>query len=400
VTRMDQSRALSSWMQAVLASDSDLFAEVLRRGIEALMEAERDTYVSASPFERGEHRQAQRNGYKPRTLTTRIGRLELQVPKTRDGGFYPSILERYQRSEAALITALAECYVQGVSTRKVGAICRELFGDALSHETVSRYVMELDRELEPWRERLLEERYPYLMLDARYEKVRVDHRIVDLAVLVAIGISESGHRQVLGVEVAHRETRTSWGEFVGRLIERGLCGVELVVSDAHAGLQDARKRHLPGALWQRCQRHFLMNALEKAPKALQDQLHERLRKLWDESFSYEEAQAELSALAADLEAKHPELAEWLESEGEQTLSCFHFPATHWLRIRTTNGVERINEELYRRSRVVRIFPNPQSCCRLATALLKEWHEDWITMSRPYLNMQHLERRLVLETVAA
>jgi putative transposase len=388
VTRVEKSRALSSWMQAVLTSDEDLLAEVLRRGLEALMEAERDAYVNAARFERGETRQTQRNGYKPRTLTTRVGRLELQVPKTRDGGFFPSILQRYQRSEAAVITALAECYVQGVSTRKVGAICEELFGDTLSHETVSRHVQELDVELEPWRQRRLEGDFPYVILDARYEKARVDHRIVDVAVLVAIGVSETGHRQVLGVEVVHGETRTSWGEFMQGLIRRGLRGVRLIVSDAHAGLQDARRRHFPGVEWQRCQRHFLMNALEKAPKALKDQLHERLRAIWDQSYGYEAAVTALNALVRNLEPKHPELAAWLESDGEQTLTCLRYPPTHWLRIRTTNGNERLNEELFRRSRVVRIFPNPASCLRLASALLKEWHEDWIT-GRTYLNMEHL-----------
>lgn len=388
MTRVEKSRALASWMQAVLTSDEDLLAEVLRRGLEALMEAERDAYVNAAPFERGAERQAQRNGYKPRTLVTRVGRLELQVPKTRDGGYYPSILQRYQRSEAAVITALAECYVQGVSTRKVGAICQELFGDTLSHETVSRYVQELDAELEPWRQRTLEHAFPYVILDARYEKVRVAGRIVDMAVLVAIGVSEVGHRHVLGIEVVHGETRTSWGEFMERLITRGLRGVQLIVSDAHAGLQDARRRHFPGVEWQRCQRHFLMNALEKAPKALHDQLHARLRKIWDESYGHEKASAALKTLVSDLEPKHPELAAWLESDGEQTLTCLRFAPTHWLRIRTTNGNERLNEELFRRSRVVRIFPNPESCCRLATALLKEWHEDWIT-GRTYLNMEHL-----------
>jgi putative transposase len=388
VTRVEKSRALASWMQAVLMSDEDLLAEVLRRGIETLMEAERDAYVNAAPFERGEERQAQRNGYKARTLTTRVGRLALQVPKTRDGDFYPSILQRYQRSEAALITALAECYVQGVSTRKVGAICQELFGDTLSHETVSRYVRELDAELEPWRVRPLEGAFPYVMLDARYEKARVDHRIVDVAVLVAIGVSETGHRQVLGIEVVHGETRTSWGEFMAGLIARGLTGVQLIVSDAHAGLQDARRRHFPGVQWQRCQRHFLMNALDKAPKALHDDLHKRLRKIWDESYGLEAAVEALRGLVVDLEPKHPELAAWLEAEGEQTLSCFHFPPTHWLKIRTTNGNERINQELLRRSRVIRIFPNPRSCCRIVTAMLKEWDEDWIT-GRTYLNMEHL-----------
>lgn len=217
----------------------------------------------------------------------------------------------------------------------------------------------------------------------------MDHRIVDIAVLVAIGVSAQGQRHVLGVDVAHGETRTSWGEFLDGLIQRGLRGVQLIVSDAHAGLAEARRRHFPGVAWQRCQRHFLMNALEKAPKALEEELHERLRKIWDESKSYAQAHAALGVLARDLEEEHPELALWLESEGEQTLSCLHFPATHRLRIRTTNGNERLNEELYRRSRVVRIFPHPESCRRLATALLKEWHEDWIT-GRVYLKMEHME----------
>lgn len=388
MTRQEQSHEAAEWMQAVLSSDRDLLAEILRAGVQALMEAERDVYVGAAPFERGEARRAQRNGYKPRTQRTRVGTLDLRVPQTRDGGFYPSVLERYQRSEGALITALAECYVQGVSTRKVSAICEELFGDRLSHETVSRYAQELDTELEPWRQRGLEEAFPYVILDARYEKARVDHRIVDVAVQVAIGVSESGHRNVLGVEVAMGETTATWSEFLAGLQERGLRGVELVVADAHPGLAEARQRHLPGVPWQRCQRHFLMNALEKAPRALEDELHKRLRRIWDESEDYEGAASALAALAAEMGAEHPELADWLEVEGQETLSCFHFPATHRRRIRTTNGNERVNQELLRRTRVVRIFPNLESLRRLVTALLKEWHEDWVT-GRRYLRMEPL-----------
>jgi putative transposase len=399
VTRLEQSRHTTEWMQAVLASDQDLLAEVLRLGVEALMEAERDAYVGAAPFERTGERSAQRNGYKPRQLRTRVGALALRIPQTRDGGFYPSILQQYQRSEAALITSLAECFVQGVSTRKVSRICEELFGETLSHETVSRYWQELEKELEPWRRRALEETFPYVLLDARYEKARVDHRIVDVAVLVAIGISESGHRQVLGVDVAHGETTASWGAFLTDLKERGLRGVQLFTSDAHAGLAEARRTHFPGIPWQRCQRHFLMNALEKAPKALEEELHRGLRRIWDESEGYEAARAALRELAAELEPRAPELAEWLEVEGEETLSCFHFPAGHRRRIRTTNGNERVNQELLRRTKVVRIFPNPASCLRLASALLKEWHEDWIT-GRRYLRMEALLERARPERQAA
>lgn len=399
MTRLDQSHDAAEWMQAVLSSDRDLLAEILRAGVQALMEAERDVYVGAEPFERGEGRRAQRNGYKPRTQRTRAGTLELRVPQTRDGGFFPSVLERYQRSEGALISALAECYVQGVSTRKVAAICEELFGDRLSHQTVSRYVQELDAELTPWRDRALEEAFPYLILDARYEKARVDHQIVDVAVLVAIGVSETGHRHVLGVDVAMGETTGTWSDFFGSLLERGLRGVELVVADAHAGLEKARQRHLPGVPWQRCQRHFLMNALEKAPKALEEELHKRLRRIWDDSEDHEQARAELESLAADFAPKHAELAEWLEVEGQETLACFHFPKEHRRRIRTTNGNERVNQELLRRSRVVRIFPNPASALRLASALLKEWHEDWVT-GRRYLRMEPLAERRRIDRAAA
>lgn len=383
MTRQDQSQATTEWMQAVLGAQEDLFAEIVRAGVQALMEAERDVHVGAGRFERTGVRRTQRNGYKPRTLVTRVGALELRVPQTRDGRFYPSMLERYQRSEGALIATLAECYVQGVSTRKVAAICRELFGDEVSHETVSRYVARLDEELEPWRSRRLEGEYPYLLLDARYEKVRKDRRIVDMAVLVAIGVNQEGRREVLAVDVAHGETKATWGAFLEELKERGLEGVRLVTSDAHAGLADARKEHLSGVPWQRCQRHFLMNALERAPKALEDELHRALRRVWDDSAGYEEARESLGALAADLEATHPELADWLEVEGEETLSCFHLPCEHRKRVRTTNGNERINQELLRRSRVVRIFPSRESCLRLVTALLKEWHEDWVT-GRRYL----------------
>lgn len=388
MTRTRESHAIAGWMQAILESDEDLLAEVLRLGVQSLMEAERDAYVSADPFERSCERKTQRNGYQARQLRTRVGVLDLKVPKTRDGGFYPSILERYQRSEAALVTSLAECYVQGVSTRKVSRICEELFGEGLSHETVSRYVGELDEELEPWRQRALEGEFPYVLVDARYEKARVDHRIVDVAVLVAIGVSSEGQRHVLGVDVAHGETTASWSAFLGSLKERGLAGVQLITSDAHAGLAEARRTHFPGIPWQRCQRHFLMNALEKAPKALEDELHRRLRRIWDEATTYDDAREALGVLGAELESRHPDLAEWLETDGEDTLSCFHFPEPHRKRLRTTNGNERVNQELLRRSRVVRIFPNPKSCLRLASALLKEWHEDWIT-GRRYLRMEAL-----------
>jgi len=391
VTRVEEGRVLSDWVQSVVASDGDLLAEVLRMGLERLMEAERDAHVNAEPHERTEVRRTQRNGYRKRTLKTRAGELELEVPRTRDGEFFPFLLERYQRSEKALIAALAECYVQGVSTRRVARICEELFDGRVSHETVSRYARQLDAELEPWRTRPLDgTEFPYLIVDARYEKARVDGQVVDVAVLVAVGVGEDGYRRLLGVEVAYGETEQTWSDFLGSLRERGLEGVRLVVSDDHAGLGRARREHFPGVPWQRCQRHFLQNALERAPTRLEEALHERLRAVWDESSDLEEARAGLRSLAAEMadEEELPELAEWLEADGEETLSCFHFPSTHRLRIRTTNGMERLNQEIKRRSRVVRIFPNPESCRRLVTARVKEHHEDWIT-GRRYIDMSPL-----------
>lgn len=246
MSRLDESRGMVELMQAVVESEEDLLGAIVRAGVQALMEAERDVYVGAKRYERSEGRRTQRNGYKPRTLKTRMAGLDLRVPKTRDGRSYPSILERYQRSEGALIAALAQCYVQGMSTRKVQAICEELFGEGMSAQTISAYASRLEEELEPWRTRPLEGNYPCVMVDARYEKVRVDHRIVDMAVLIALGVNEDGRREVLGVAVVHGETKASWVEFLGSLVERGLEGVQLIVSDAHAGLADARWEHFPG----------------------------------------------------------------------------------------------------------------------------------------------------------
>jgi len=216
----------------------------------------------------------------------------------------------------------------------------------------------------------------------------VDRRIVDMAVLVAIGVNAEGRREVVGVDVAHGESKATWSGFLGGLVERGLRGVRLITSDAHPGLSDARREHFSGVPWQRCQRHFLMNALDRVAKSMETKLHRALRRVWDDAESHEEAQEALRSLAASLEADHPELADWLEVEGPETLSCFHFPRAHRRRLRTTNGNERVNQELKRRSRVARIFPNPASCLRLSSALLKEWHEDWIT-GRCYLRMELL-----------
>lgn len=366
----------------------NLISEILRLGIQSLMELERDEHIGVGSYERGEERQSYRNGYKSRTLYTRVGPLVLQVPQTRDGAFYPSILERYQRSEKALVLALAEAYLQGVSTRKMKVVTESLMGKEFSSTSISRFATTLDAELDCWRERSFTREYPYVVVDARYESCRVDGKIIDIACLVALGIDAEGYRHVLGVDTSWSESHDSWDRFIGGLKKRGLHGVRLFTSDDHPGIHPAIKKHYPGAVWQRCQRHFTVNVMDRAPKSRRDDLYARLSEAWD-CRGYEQAKAVLDKLSDDYRQKYPDLADFVSEHGWETLGVYYAcPAEHHKRLRTTNMIERVNQELKRRSRVVRIFPNPTSCLRLFTALLKEWHEDWVSGQR-YLNMDRL-----------
>lgn len=374
----------------LLESDRDLLPELLQMGLQKLMELERDEHIGAEHYERSQKRRTTRNGYKPRQLYTRIGNLHLRVPQTRDGKFYPSILERYQRSEKALVAALAEAYVQGVSTRKMAQVTKKLLGKEFSSSSISRFTAELDTELEAWRSRRFQQQYRYVTVDARYEKCRRDGQIVDMAVLVAIGVAQSGHRHILAVETGWGESEMVWSEFIGGLKERGLQGVRMFTSDAHPGIRAALKAHYSGIPWQRCQFHFLSNLLDKAPKKRHDELVGALREVWRKNNTYRQARQKLDQLANQLAAPLPDIANWLSEHGESTLSVFQVaPPSHRRRLRTTNAVERLNQELKRRSKVVRIFPNPKSCLRLFGAMLKEQHEDWMS-GRRYLKMDHLK----------
>ncbi|NBC27522.1 MAG: IS256 family transposase [Bacteroidetes bacterium] len=375
----------------LLDNDSgNLLAEILQLGLQQLMELERDHYIGADPYERSEKRRTSRNGYKPRQLYTRVGGLHLRVPQTRDGDFYPSILERYQRSEKALVAALAEAYVQGVSTRKMKRVTEQLLGKEFSAPTISRFSKQLDAELEGWRTRRLTGDYPYVKIDARYERCRRDGMIVDMAVLVAIGVCQDGHRHVLAVDTGWGESQTVWSEFISGLKKRGLKGVELFTSDAHPGIRKALQAHFPGTPWQRCQYHFQRNTLDKAPKGRQQELHDALREIWRADNTYRQAKDKLEQLIDRLSEPLPDLADWLSEEADSTLTVFRVaPASHRRRVRTTNAVERLHQELKRRSKPVRIFPNPASCLRLFGAMLKEQHEDWIT-GRRYLRMEALD----------
>ena len=367
----------------------NLISEIVRLGIQNLMELERDEHIGVGSYERGDERRSQRNGYKSRTLYTRVGTLVLQVPQTRDGAFYPSILERYQRSEKALVLALAEAYLQGVSTRKMKLITEQLMGKEFSSASISRFSAKLDAELDAWRERSFTKEYPYVVVDARYESCRVDGKIIDIACLIAIGIDSEGYRHVLGMDTAWTETSDSWDRFIGGLKERGLRGVRLVTSDDHPGIHPAIKRYYPGAVWQRCQRHFTVNVMDHAPKSKRDDLHNRLKAAW-ECKKYGDAKAILDQIAEDYQEKYPDLAELVSEHAWETLGVYHVaPVAHHKRLRTTNMIERVNQELKRRSKVVRIFPSATSCRRLFTALLKEWHEDW-AYGRIYLNMDQME----------
>jgi transposase-like protein len=390
-TEKDTKKNEEFQLEDLLASGSEnLLGEILQLGLQQLMELERDDHIGAAHYERSDQRRTSRNGYKPRQLYTRVGTLHLRVPQTRDGEFYPSILERYQRSEKALVAALAEAYVQGVSTRKMAKVTEQLLGKEFSASTISRFSEQLDMELEAWRSRRLTQDYPYVKMDARYERCRRDGVIVDMAVLVAIGVSEEGHRHVLAVETGWGESEAVWSSFIGGLKQRGLSGVELFVSDNHAGIKAALRDHYSGIPWQRCQYHFRQNALDQVPKKREEQILEALQGIWRKTNSYRQAQARLGELIDQLSEPLPDVADWLSEQAPQTLTVFQVaPASHRRRLRTTNAVERLNQELKRRSKPVRIFPNPDSCLRLFAAMLKEQHEDWVT-GRRYLKMKHLE----------
>jgi putative transposase len=313
-----------------------------------------------------------------------VGKLELRVPQDREGRFSTQLFERYQRSEKALVSALAEMYVQGVSTRKVKAITEELCGHTFSASAISEINKKLDEDLSQFASRRLEEDYPYLILDARYEKVRDCGCVRNRAVMVAIGINWDGRRCVLGVELANRESATSWREFLVKLVERGLRGVELVISDDHAGLRQSIREVLTQSRWQRCYVHFLRNALDHLPRKGDEDCLRELRWMYERR-DHAEAQRDLAAWLQKWQGKYPKLCDWVESNIEETFTFFALPVEHHKHLKSTNMLERINEELKRRTRVVRIFPNAESCLRLVRALTVEMHENWIEATR-YLNM--------------
>lgn len=367
----------------------DFLRQLVQTYLQEYLEQEMACHLGALPYERTQHRRGHRNGYKPRQLNTRVGKLFLSVPQTRDGSFSTELFERYQRSEKALLSCLQEMVIQGVATRRVAKITESLCGLDFSKSQVSAICKKLDTEIQAWLNRPLEQPYPYVFVDARYEKIRRDHKVESHGILIALGVNDQGKRDILGVEVCNTENDTNWSDFFHSLIQRGLKGVLLVISDAHGGLVSAIEKHFPGTQWQRCQVHFKKNVLDKVRGKDKAWVKGRL----DDIFlapDKETGFARLQQLVADLADRYPGLADFLESEGEDTLACLNFPPQHRRRIRTTNGLERFNQEIKRRTRIIRIFPNRNAALRLIGALCMEQTEEWLT-GRQYLDMSLLER---------
>jgi putative transposase len=349
--------------------------ELLRVLINNAMQAERSKYLQAEEYERSDDRKGHANGYKPKTVKTRMGEITFSVPQVREGGFYPAALEKGLRSERALVITLAEMYIQGVSTRKVKAITEQLCGVEISAMQVSRAVAQLDAVLQEWRERPLGE-ITYLYVDARYEKVRQSGQVRDAAVLMATGITPKGERQVLGVSVSLSEHESHWKSFLKGLKDRGMKDVKLVISDDHEGLGAARRAVLGSVPWQRCHFHLQQNAGAYVPKqAMRMEVAADIRSMFnapDRKTAEEFLQAAIQKYAVSA----PRLSAWLEENLSEGFTVFDFPLEHRKSIRTTNSLERVNKEIRRRTRVVGVFPNEASCLRLISALLMEISEEW------------------------
>jgi putative transposase len=389
MTRKDSNRSVSQ-IKAMMAEDGEFLRPMVRAVIQEFLEAEMAQAVGAEKGERVEGRLSYRSGYYTRSLVTRVGKLELRIPQDRNGRFSTEIFERYQRSEKALVAALTQMYIQGVSTRKVKAISEELCGHSFSASAISEINKKLDTELGRFARRELDNEYPYLIIDARYEKLRENGVIRSRAVLVAIGIDWEGRRQVLGVEMANRESATSWKEFLLGLKRRGLQGVIFAVSDDHPGLKRAIIEVLPEAYWQRCYVHFLRNALDYLPRKVADDCLIELRWLYDRR-NAEEARRDLAAWLLRWQEKYQKLCAWVEENIEETLTFYRLPREHHKHLKSTNMLERLNQEIKRRTHVIRIFPNEESALRLIRALAVEIHEDWIEAHR-YLNMEMLREQ--------
>ena len=375
--------------KAELERDADFLREGVRVLGQALMELEVTQHVGAERHERTPERTGQRNGYRERTWDTRVGTLELRVPRVRDGSFFPSLLEPRRRAERALVAVVQEAYVQGVSTRRVDDLVQALGLQGISKSQVSRLCGELDAEVERFRTRQLEGPYPYVWLDATFLKVREQGRVVSMAVVIAIGVSAAGQREVLGLDVGPSEDGAFWLQFLRGLIARGLAGPKLVISDAHQGLKGAVAAVLQGASWQRCRVHFVRNALALVPKSAAQMVAATIRTVFVQPDAAA-ARETWRRVADGFRPRWGRLAELLDEAEADVLAYLAFPSEHWRQVWSNNPLERLNKEVKRRTDVVGIFPNREAVVRLVGAVLAEQHDEW-QVSRRYFSAESLAK---------
>ncbi len=377
-------------METLIENGMESMGETFGILFNVAMELERAEFMGAGRYERSENRVGRANGFKDKKIQSRVGEIALKIPQVRDlpagvEGFYPKSLEKGQRSERALKLALAEMYIHGVSTRKVTKITEELCGLEVTSMQVSRATELLDEQVKAWRMRKLGS-IRYLILDARYEKVRHGGSVIDCAVLVALGVDEKGKRTVLGTSVALSEAEVHWREFISSLQDRGMRNVQMITSDAHGGLKKALQATMSGVPWQRCQFHLQQNAQAYVPKvSMRKQVAADIRKVFAAS-DRQDADQKLKDFVVDYKEKAPKLAEWAENNIPEGLTVFELPANHQKRMRTSNGIERLNKEIKRRTRVATLFPNEASLLRLVSAVLAEISDEWET-GKVYISME-------------
>ncbi|WP_173921883.1 IS256 family transposase [Agromyces sp. Marseille-P2726] len=393
---LDQSALLELLGELKLTDVSDRIRVATEALYQELIDAEAAAFIGAAPFERTESRTAQRNGTRPRTLTTTAGELELRIPKLRTGSFFPSLLERRRRVDQALFAVVMEAYVHGVSTRKVDDLVKALGADTgISKSEVSRICANLDEDVAAFRDRpLADSTYPYVFLDATYCKARVGRRVVSQAVVVAVGVAQDGRREVLGFEVGDTESQPFWTTFLRSLKARGLGGVQLVISDAHTGLIAATQTVLQGAVWQRCRVHFMRNVLANVPKTAGPMVASIIRTIFAQPDAGH-VHAQFDEVVRMLTRSHPKVAGMLEDDRDDLLAFTSFPVAHWRQIWSTNPLERVNKEIKRRTDVVGTFPNPAALLRLAGHVLIEQHDEWDGADRRYFS-EHSMKLLNIE----
>ena len=386
---LDQSALLELNEMMQSADGGEVMRRLLGVMLQALVDAEATAFIGAEPHERSETRTTQRNGTRDKTVTTTAGDLTVKIPKVRTGSFFPALLEPRRRIDVALHAVVMQAYVEGVSTRRVDDLVVAMGGTGISKSEVSRICAKLDGEVAAWRARPLDDLpFPYVFLDATYCKVRIGQRVVSQAVVIATGVSADGRREVLGCAVGDSETEVFWTEFLRDLRDRGLHGVQLVVSDAHSGLVNAVDAVLQGSAWQRCRVHFMRNALAKVNKGNAEMIAATIRTIFAQP-GPREVRAQVDLVADMLAEQFPAVAELLRDAKADLTAFADFPQAHWRKIWSTNPLERLNREVKRRSDVVGIFPNPAALLRLSTCVLIEAHDEWQDQDRRYLSEESM-----------